>query len=314
MQPADGGPPTSWTLRLPRGRRLVLRAGRPQLVGVLNITPDSFSDGGRYLDADAAVAHARTMLDAGADLLDLGAESTRPGGGVYGDGAPDVSVEDECRRLLPVLERLRAQTDAPLSVDTRKPAVARAALAAGADLINDITGLADPAMRALLAEADCPAIVMHARGGLATMQRGIHFDRVVDEVRDELMAATARARDDGVDPAQLIVDPGIGFGKTAAHNLLLLRHLDALAVLGHPLFVGASRKSFIAWLHDPPADAPPDRRLGGSLAAVGWALRAGAALLRVHDVFETAQFVRVWNAIDFADSAAAAAADDDPRR
>jgi dihydropteroate synthase len=262
-------------------------------MGVLNLTPDSFSDGGRWNAPDTAVARGLALLAAGADLLDLGAESTRPGGGVYGGGAPEVSVEEELDRLLPVLAALRHRTAAPLSVDTRKAAVARAALATGADLVNDVAALGDPAMAAVVADAGCPLVLMHSRGDLATMQLGIRFEDVVREVREELAARVEMATAAGVARSQLLVDPGIGFGKTVDQNLALLRGLPQLAALGLPVLVGASRKSFIGHL----AGAAVDERLPGSLAAAGWAVRGGAAIVRVHDVAETVQFLRVWDAI-----------------
>lgn len=262
-------------------------------MGVLNLTPDSFSDGGRFLDPDRAVARGLEMLEEGAEILDLGAESTRPGGGVYGDGAGEVDPEEEIERLLPVLETLRGKTDAVLSVDTRKGAVARRALAAGADLINDVGGLTDDSLGAAVAAAGCPLVLMHSRGELTTMQRDISFDDVVREVCAELAELAERAVLAGVSREQIILDPGIGFGKSARQNLRLLAELDRFDVLGRPLLVGASRKSFIAKV----SPAPPERRLGGSLAAAGAAITGGAAILRVHDVAETAQFIRVANAI-----------------
>jgi dihydropteroate synthase len=297
-------------------------------MGVLNLTPDSFSDGGRWFDpadASGAVERGLAMLDEGAELLDLGAESTRPGGGVYGGGARFVPAEEELARLLPVLEGLRAATDAPLSVDTRKAAVARAALAAGADLVNDVSALGDPEMGAVVAAAGCPVVLMHSRGELATMQREIRFRDVVAEVRAELAEAAARAEAAGIDRGQVLVDPGLGFGKTVGQNLALLAGLPELTgvaalgsrpaepgagsgtagldvavgpALGLPVLVGASRKSFLAALAGPPGEAaPPDRRLPGSLAAAARAAAGGAAVLRVHDVAETASFLRAWTAI-----------------
>jgi len=282
----------SWRLRLPRARILEL-GGRPRVMGVLNLTPDSFSDGGRFLDVEAALDHARAMLADGAELLDLGAESTRPAGRTYGTGAATVPADEEVRRLLPVLERLRAETDVPLSVDTRKGAVARAALAAGADLVNDVSALGDPEMPGVLAAAGCPVVLMHSRGNLSDMHRHTQYADVVGEVRDELAAALAGAAAGGVDLAQTVLDPGIGFAKAGRQNLELLGRLDALAELGRPLLVGASRKSFIGEL----TGAPPAGRLSGSLAAVAWAAWHGAAILRVHDVAATAQFLAVFDAI-----------------
>ncbi len=285
--------PRSWDLALPRGRRLRLAAGRPKVMGVLNITPDSFSDGGLWLEAERAVAHGLALLAEGADLLDLGAESTRPGGGVYGAGARTVPVEEELARLLPVLEGLRRATDAPLAVDTRKAQVARRALAAGADLINDVSALGDPEMGEVVASAGCPVVLMHSRGDLATMQREVRYRDLLAEVRGDQAAALERAVAAGVAREQTVLDPGIGFGKTGEHNLTLLARLDILAGLGRPVLVGASRKSFIGQL----TGEPPARRVAGSLAAAAWAAAGGAALVRVHDVADTVRFLTVWQAI-----------------
>ncbi len=268
-------------------------------MGVLNLTPDSFSDGGLWLEPERAVERALSLLDQGADLLDLGAESTRPGGGVYGGGAHTVPAEEEAGRLLPVLEALRRATDAPLSVDTRKGAVARQALAAGADLINDVSALADPELGDAVARAGCPLVLMHSRGELETMQKAIHFRDVVAEVRAELALAMDRAATAGIAAERLILDPGIGFGKTVENNLELIGRLDELAVLGRPLLLGASRKSFIARTLEAAGRqaADPGERLGGSLAAVAWAAALSAAVVRVHDVAETAQLLTVWQAV-----------------
>ena len=274
-------------------------------MGVLNITPDSFSDGGRWPTPERAVERALEMVEQGADLLDLGAESTRPGGGVYGHGAREVSADEEWSRLRPVLERLRDTVDIPLSIDTRKGEVARRALDIGADLINDVGGLGDRELLAAVARAGCPVVIMHSRGEIGSMQREIRFDDVVREVRAELAERGAAALAAGIAEEQLIYDPGLGFGKTTAQNLRLLAELDVLAELGRPLLVGASRKSFIAATASsltapgkptkkPPP--PPDRRLGGSLAAVD-AARHGAAIVRVHDVAETVQFLTLRRAI-----------------
>ena len=298
MTVASRRPPTrSWTLRLPGGRELAL-GGRQRVMGILNLTPDSFSDGGRWLHPERAVAHALAMAEAGADLLDLGAESTRPGGGVYGGGAAAVGAEEEWRRLEPVLAALRRRLDLPLSVDTRKGEVARRALAAGADLINDVSALADPATAEAVAAAGCPVVLMHSRGDTATMQRHAVYGDVVAEVREELAAALERARARGVDPEQTVLDPGIGFAKDGEHNLALLARLDELAELGRPLLVGASRKAFLGRLGGGAAAAEPERRVAGSVAAALWAAERGAAVVRVHDVAETRQALAVWAALE----------------
>jgi dihydropteroate synthase len=258
-------------------------------MGILNLTPDSFSDGGLWSDPLRSTERALQMLEEGADLLDLGAESTRPGGGVYGAGAAEVPAEEETARLLPVLEAVRRATDAPISVDTRKGAVAERALAAGADLINDVSALADPRLGRAVAAAGCPVVLMHSRGELATMQRGIRFEDQLGEVRAELAEALDRARAAGIEEGQVILDPGIGFGKTREQNLALIARLGELSALGRPLLLGASRKSFIG--------LGPAQRLGGSLATVAWTFRS-AAIVRVHDVAETVQLLNVWEALE----------------
>jgi len=289
--------------RQPAGRRLVCAGGRtlelektPLVMGVLNLTPDSFSDGGLWLDPSRAVDRAEEMIAQGADLLDLGAESTRPGGGVYGTGAQTVPADEELGRLLPVLEPLRDRVSVPLSVDTRKSAVARVALEAGADLINDISCLSDPELAVVAAEQGSPLVLMHSRGDLASMQRQIHFDDVVEEVIQDLEAAIERACQRGVPRHKIVIDPGIGFGKNRQQNLEILRRLDELQRLDLPILVGASRKSFIGAITDQPAD----NRLPGSLATIAWAASQRAAMVRVHDVAETVQFLEVWKAIESA--------------
>jgi dihydropteroate synthase len=268
-------------------------------MGVMNLTPDSFSDGGLWNESERAVARALEMLEQGAHIIDLGAESTRPGGGVYGGGADEVPATAEIDRLLPVLEALRPETGAPISIDTRKAAVADAVLTSGADMINDVSALADPALAAILAEVSCPVVLMHSRGNLATMQKDIHFDDVTGEVLAELTVAIDRAVDAGIPRSQIVVDPGIGFGKTTEQNLQLLRRLNAFNPLG-PVLVGASRKSFIGDV----TGARVAARLPGSLAAVAWAAANRAAIVRVHDVAETVQFLDVWQSIGDAQGAA----------
>ena len=283
------------TLALEHGRFLSW-AERPLVMGVLNLTPDSFSDGGQWFEPAAAVERAAEMVEQGADLLDLGAESTRPGGGIYGHGADRVPAAEELRRLLPVLEAIRQEIQVPISVDTRKGSVAREALDAGADLINDISGLRDPELAAAMSASDCPVILMHSRGSLETMQVEVSFDDLLGEVSRELESMAERATTFGIDRRRILVDPGIGYGKTVEQNLALLRHLDLLGPSGLPYVVGASRKSFIGEV----TGTRVEHRLAGSLAAAGWAAHHGAAMVRVHDVAETHQFLSVWQAIDAA--------------
>ena len=260
-------------------------------MGILNVTPDSFSDGGAYDGLDAAVARARAMLDAGADIIDVGGESTRP-------GAKTVPVEEELRRTVPVIQALRdalADLDpAPvLSIDTRKPEVAEAAVLAGADIWNDVSALtySDRSV-ALAAELDCPVILMHAQGTPATMQDAPRYDDPVEEVLAFLRARIETCEGAGLDRARITVDPGIGFGKTLAHNLALLRGTARFAELA-PTLIGTSRKSFIQTIDG----SPVERRLAGSLASALYAMQQGASVLRVHDVAETRQAVRVWEAV-----------------
>jgi len=283
---------------LPAGRKLTV-GERPLLMGVVNVTPDSFSDGGRFLEPRRAAEHALSMLEDGADIIDLGAESTRPGGGIYGSGADEVSAPLELQRLLPVLRRLRVQTEAPISIDTRKASVARAALGEGADLINDISALADPDMGPLVAQFDVPIVLMHCRGEIRSMQTDIRFDNVVLEVRNELLRATEQAIEYGIRREQILVDPGIGFGKTVEQNVELLRHIDVLAELGRPVVIGASRKSFLGVLDGTNHESKgASWRLGGGLAVAAWTAAHGATVIRTHDVAATAQYFRLWSALN----------------
>lgn len=246
----------------------------PFFMGVVNVTPDSFSDGGRFLARDAAFAQAERLAEDGADVLDLGGESTRP-------GAPDVSVDEEIARVVPVIAALRSRgVETPISIDTRKAEVAHAALDAGADLVNDVTGLADPALAAVVAARGVPAVLMHMRGTPADMQSRAVYEDVVEEVARELTHALARAEAAGVARAQVILDPGIGFAKTPEHSIALLAAIPRLRALGRPLLVGPSRKSFIGAI----TGAPVSERLPGTLAAVAAAVLAGAEFIRVHDV------------------------------
>ncbi len=257
-------------------------------MGVVNTTPDSFSDGGQFLDLNAAIQHGLRLSDEGAKILDIGGESTRP-------GAEPVSVEDELARVVPVIEGLAAKTDTALSIDTRKPEVARAAIAAGATIWNDVSALTyAPDSLETAADLSCDIVLMHAQGDPKTMQDHPHYDDVVEEVYAFLAARMEACMKAGVAQEQVIVDPGIGFGKTLAHNLALLANLGRFADLSRPVLLGASRKRFIAALD---RDGPAAERLGGSLAAViaGW--RAGASIFRVHDVAATRQALNVADAI-----------------
>jgi len=257
---------------------------RPCVMGILNVTPDSFSDGGQHLDAAAAVAHARAMATDGAAIIDVGAESTRP-------GAQPVSEDDELARLRPVLAAVAADAPgAPISIDTRHAGVARGALDAGAVLVNDVSAGWDPAMLHLVAERRAGICLMHMQGEPATMQRDPRYGDVVSEVTAFLEARMRAAVDAGVAEDAIILDPGIGFGKTADHNVALMRGLGTIVALGRPVLVGVSRKGIIGDL----TGRPVDERLAGSIAAALAAVEAGAAVLRVHDVPETVDALRVF--------------------
>lgn len=257
-------------------RNADLLEGRPYLImGVINVTPDSFSDGGRFLAPEDAVAQGMKLAEEGADILDLGAESSRP-------GSEPVSVEEELKRLLPVLSSLRERLpDIPISVDTTKSAVAEKVLDAGADMINDISaGTFDPEMLPLCAERRVPVVLMHIRGTPKTMQEAPRYDEVVSEVAAELYERVRAAEKAGLGPGFIITDPGIGFGKRPCDNTALIAHIEALTALGHPVLVGASRKSLIGAL----TGAPVEQRLPGSIALHVTAFHNGASILRVHDV------------------------------
>ncbi|MCD6128415.1 dihydropteroate synthase [Candidatus Bipolaricaulota bacterium] len=250
--------------------------GRVLIMGILNVTPDSFSDGGRFLSPDAAVERALAMEKEGADIIDVGGESSRP-------GAEPVPVEEELRRVLPVLERLRGKLRIPISIDTTKAEVAEAALRAGASIVNDISALRfDPAMASLVAKFGAGLVLMHMLGTPKTMQQAPHYEDVVTEVRDFLAERAQYAQSQGIPREAIAVDPGIGFGKTVEHNLELLRRLPELVELGFPVLVGPSRKSFIGAI----LGLGVEERLEGTLAACAVAVVRGADILRVHDVKE----------------------------
>ena len=264
-------------------------ARRTAVMGVLNVTPDSFYDGGRHFDTGQATADGLAMAQAGADIIDVGGESSRP-------GAQPVSEADELARVIPVIQSLRRQCDLPISIDSYKAPVARAALDAGADIVNDISALSfDPAMAPLVAQEKVPVVLMHMRGTPRTMQADPRYPDVVREVRDFLAERLYDAMDAGIDADDIVLDPGIGFGKTIEHNIQLLRGLPVLAALGQPLLVGVSRKAFIGKI----LGLAADQRLEGSLAAAVAAVLNGANIIRVHDVAETCRAVRVADALRF---------------
>lgn len=269
-----------------RGSECVL-GERTWVMGVLNVTPDSFSDGGQFADADAALARGMALFEAGADIVDVGGESTRP-------GAVRVDGDEERRRVAPVIRELRARGAGPLSVDTTKCTVAKAALDEGADLVNDVSGFQlDPGLPALVAQRRVPAVVMHLRGGFEAARTPSTYEDVMGEVAAELRESVDRGVASGIPRANLLVDPGIGFAKDAAQSLEVLRRLPELRALDQPVLVGPSRKSFLGRV----LDLPVGERLFGTAAAVAACVLGGAHLVRVHDVPEMVQVVRVCDAI-----------------
>lgn len=259
----------------------------PRVMGIINVTPDSFSDGGVHFDRGVAIESALRMAEEGAAIVDIGGESTRP-------GAEPISVDEELARVIPVIEGIRAKSDITISIDTRNAVTARAAFAAGADILNDVTALQhDPEMLDVAVEANAPVILMHMRGTPATMQSLAKYDDVIDDVLRELAAPVERARQAGLD--QVFIDPGIGFAKTFEHNLEILARCDELARVA-PFVIGASRKKFIGHL----TGREGRERVHGSLAAVAAAAAGGASIVRVHDVRETVDFLRVFSAIEAA--------------
>ncbi|MGE0558910.1 MAG: dihydropteroate synthase [Burkholderiales bacterium] len=262
-----------------------LALDRPLIMGVVNVTPDSFSDGGRYLQTGAAVAHAHRLIAEGADILDIGGESTRP-------GAVAVDLAEERGRVLPVIEAL-AGTSVPLSVDTQKPELMREAAAAGAAMINDVNGFGEAGSFDAIAAGTCAICIMHRQGNPRTMQQAPQYGEVVAEVRDFLDARTEAAQRAGIARERIVVDPGFGFGKTLQHNLALLRALDRIAASGIPVLAGLSRKSMIGTL----TGRETGDRIFGSVAAALIAAQHGAAILRVHDVAATCDALAVWKAV-----------------
>jgi dihydropteroate synthase len=286
-----GPTPSSGPLEIPERRSgwaALLASPRPLVMGVLNVTPDSFADGGRFFDQAAALAQARALVVAGADILDIGGESTRP-------FADPVSLEEELRRVLPIVQTLAPEIPIPISIDTYKAPVARAALEAGATLINDISALRfDPDMALLAAEFHAPVILMHMQGTPRDMQRQPHYHNLLGEVRDFFRERLDFALSRGLTTDLLVLDPGIGFGKTWKHNLEILNRLDVFLELGVPLLVGASRKAFIGHILDLPAGEERDI---GTLAALAMAVLRGARIVRTHNVAYARQFLAVLEAI-----------------
>lgn len=260
---------------------------RALIMGVVNVTTDSFSDGGLFSDADSAVAHARQLAEEGAEILDVGGESTRP-------GALPVEESEELRCVLPVIERLAGDSRFVISIDTRKPAVARAAIQSGAAIVNDVTGLRDPAMREVVREAGAGAIAMHMRGEPRTMQQAPHYDEVVSEVREFFRQSFDASVACGIDPMCLAFDPGIGFGKTLGHNLSLLRNLESMRIAGRPLVLGASRKSFIGGAL---ASSAMEDREWPTVALTSYGRTNGASVFRVHDARPNLHALRMTEAI-----------------
>ena len=271
------------------GRPLTL--DRPRVVGILNVTPDSFSDGGAYASLEDAVAHGLRMVDEGADMLDVGGESTRP-------GAADVSAEEEIRRVVPVLEQLAARTTVPLAIDTSKPEVMRAAVAAGAGMINDVYALRRDGAMDAAAELGVAVCLMHMLGEPRSMQDDPHYDDVVGDVHRFLTDRLFACELSGIDKRKVMVDPGFGFGKTLEHNLALLRALERFSNLGSGVYVGLSRKSMIGTLT---GRKTPAERAAGSVAAAVIAVQRGARLVRVHDVAATVDALAVWHAVQAGD-------------
>ncbi|MEX0338471.1 MAG: dihydropteroate synthase [Arenibacterium sp.] len=285
---STGEIPENWLCALsnPRSPLLGMDLSTPRLMGIVNVTPDSFSDGGLHFDTDAAVAAAQAMQ--GADILDIGGESTRP-------GAAEVPVDEEISRTAPVIRALREKTRTPISIDTRKKAVAEAAVQAGAGLVNDVSGFTfDPALAPFCADADLPVCVMHAQGDPETMQKNPHYNNVLLDVFDVLETQVRALEQAGIPRSRILVDPGIGFGKTVDHNLTLLKNISLFHGLGCAILLGVSRKRFIGTLSDTP-DA--QARAPGSVAVGLAALAQGVQILRVHDVAATRQALTLWQAV-----------------
>ncbi len=266
---------------------LIRQALSPLIMGILNLTPDSFSDGGLFVKKEQALQHVLEMIAAGADIIDVGGESTRP-------GAAEVSEEEECQRVIPIIEMIRSETDIPVSVDSSKPGVMKAALDAGANMVNDVNALRSEGALELVANYDVPVCLMHMQGKPRTMQKDPHYDDVVTEVKDFLQQRMQACIDAGIKKENLVIDPGFGFGKKLEHNLSLFKHLDAFTELDAPLLVGVSRKSMIGQVLD---NALVEERLYGSVALAALATWLNSAIIRVHDVKATVDAVKLCMAV-----------------
>ncbi len=279
---------THYSIRC-RKKKLLL-GKRTLLMGVLNVTPDSFSDGGLFFDKEKAISHGLRMMEEGADIIDIGGESTRP-------GSKPLELEEELRRVIPIIESLAGRIDAPISIDTYKSEVAKRAIEAGAEIINDISGLHfDPDLARVAAKEDTPLILMHMRGIPETMQKNIHYDSLFSEMLQYLKDSVRRAESAGVDSQQIIVDPGIGFGKTIEDNLLIIKNLHEFRILGKPILLGTSRKTFIGKI----LNAKPGERLEGTISSIAIGALNGAHIIRAHDVLQTKRGIAVADAIRLA--------------
>jgi len=273
-------------------KRILPMGKRTLLMGVLNITPDSFSDGSLFFDKEKAIDHGLKMVEEGADIIDIGGESTRP-------GSKPIELEEELRRVIPVIESLAKEVDVPLSIDTYKSTVAQRAIEAGAEIINDISGLHfDPGLSKVAAKNDTPLILMHTRGTPETMQKGVHYDSLFSEILQYLKESIQRAESTGLDPRQIIIDPGIGFGKTAEDNLLIIKNLYEFRILGKPILLGTSRKSFIGKI----LNTEVGDRLEGTLSSIAIGVLNGAHIIRSHDVLQAKKAIAVADAIRLAGS------------
>ena len=279
---------THYTIRC---RKRTFKLGKQTLLmGVLNVTPDSFSDGGLFLDREKAIAQGLKMVEEGADLIDIGGESTKP-------GSKPLGLEEELRRVIPVIEALAKEVDVPISIDTYKSAVAKKAVEAGAQMINDISGLHfDPDLAHVASKEDVPLILMHIRGTPETMQKDVHYESLLSEILQYLRESIQRAESAGLDPGQIVIDPGIGFGKTLEDNLLIIKNLQELRILGKPILLGTSRKSFIGKI----LNTDVTERLEGTLSSIAIGVLNGAHIIRCHDVLEAKKAISVADAIRLA--------------